>query len=185
MPTFIELRPDYPLILTLLEHAYPCALTWFYIAGFTWARTIPFPMIRQNYPVTVSLCTGPSPNSCSSASTPSASKSTWRLRRHMRGFASSSLMQTSNCCPPLNTPAQLCAAAVNSISASRELLCRLNQQSLRLSQSHAVARLSQSESEERSVLGSAGNRLRAYSRTVGTNQVKSRRKTSCLKAEEP
>ena len=79
MPTFIELRPDYPLILTLLEHAYRCALTWFYIAGFTWARTIPFPLIRQNYPVTVSLCTGPSPNFCSSASTPSASKSTWRL----------------------------------------------------------------------------------------------------------
>jgi hypothetical protein len=79
MPTFIELRPDYPLILTLLEHAYPWARTWFYIAGFTSARTIPFPLIRQNYPVPVSLCTGPGANFCSSACAPSASESTWRL----------------------------------------------------------------------------------------------------------
>ena len=158
MPTFIELRPDYPLILTLLEHAYRCALTWFYIAGFTWARTIPFPLIRQNYPVTVSLCTGPALTSALPQAPHRQANPLGDLRRHMRGFASSSLMQTRKRCPPLDTPAQLCAAAVNSISTSRQLLCRLNQQSLRLSQSHAVARLSQSESEERSVLGSAGNR---------------------------
>lgn len=79
MPTFIELRADYPLILTLLEHAYRCALTWFYIAGFTSARTILFPLIRQNYRVPGSLYIGPSANFGSSACAPSASESTWRL----------------------------------------------------------------------------------------------------------
>jgi hypothetical protein len=79
MPTFIELRADYPLILTLLEHASHCALTWFYIAGFTSARMIPFPLIRQNCPVPVSLYTVPSANFCSSASAPTASGSTWGL----------------------------------------------------------------------------------------------------------
>jgi hypothetical protein len=185
MPTFIELRADYPLILTLLEHAYHCALTWFYIAGFTSARMIPFPLIRRNCPVPVSLYTVPSANFCSSASAPSASESNWRLTlahaslRELQSHVDEQLMA------PLSTTAQLCAAAVNSISASRQLLCRLSQQNLRLSQSHAVARLSQAESEERSLLGSPGNRLRACSRTVGANQVKLRRKTSCLKAEEP
>lgn len=79
MPTFLELRPDYPLILTLQEHIYPWALTWFYIAGFTSARTIPFPLIRQTYPGPVGLCTGAGANFCSSSCAPSASESTWRL----------------------------------------------------------------------------------------------------------
>jgi hypothetical protein len=79
MPTFIESRPDYPPIWTLLKHAYPLALTWFYIAGFTSARTSAFPLIRQHYPVPVSLCIGPGANFCSSACAPSASESTRRL----------------------------------------------------------------------------------------------------------
>jgi hypothetical protein len=185
MPTFIELRADYPLILTLLEHAFPCALTWFYIAGFTSARTIPFPMIRQNRPVPVSLYTGPSANVCSSACAPSASESTWRLTPAHASLRKRQSHVNEQLILPADTTAQLCVAAVNSISAGQQLLCWLNQQSLRLSQSHAVARLSQAESEERSVLGLAGTRLRACSRTLGANQVKLRRKTSCLKAEEP
>lgn len=167
MPTFIELRADYPLILTLLEHAKRCALTWFYIAGFTSARTVPFLLIRQHYPVPVTLYTGPSANFGSSACALSASESTWRLTsahvslRERQSHIDEQLMF------PADTTAQLCAAAVNTISASRQLLCSLNQQTVRLSQSHAIARLSQAESEERNVFGSAGIRWRACSRTVG------------------
>ena len=167
MPTFIELRADYPLILTLLEHAFPCALTWFCIAGFTSARTIPFPMIRQNRPVPVSLYTRPSANVCSSACAPSASESTWRLTpahaslRELQSYVDEQLMsRTEYHCATLR-------GSSDSISAGQQLLCWLNQQSLRLSQSHAVARLSQAESEERSVLAFAGTRLRACCRTLG------------------
>jgi hypothetical protein len=185
MPRFIELRADYPLILTLLEHAYPCALTSFYVAGFISARTIPFLLIRQNYPVPVSLYTGPSANFCSSSCAPSESESTRRLTPAHASLRERQSHVNEQLRFPADASAQLCAAAVNSTSASRQLSWWLNQQDVRLSQSHAVARLSQAESEERGVLGSAGTRLRACSQTVGANQVKLRRKTSCLKVEEP
>jgi hypothetical protein len=184
MPTFIELHADYPLILTLLEHASHCALTWFYIAGFTSARMIPFPLIRQNCPVPVSLYTVPSANFCSSASAPSASGSTWRLTlahaslRELQSHVGEELM------PPLSTTAQLCAAAVNSISAIRQLLCWLSQQNLRLSQSHAVARLSQAESEDRIARRFCGHTVAFLSTHSLNKSDQIRRSTSCLKAEE-
>src|SRR6202044_567542 len=180
MPTFIELRADYPLILTLLEHAFSCALTWFYIAGFTSARTIPFPMIRQNRPVPVSLYTGPSANACSSACAPSASESTWRLTpahaslRELQSYVDEQLM----------SPAEYHCATLRGSSefdfrgSGASLLAKSAESAVVAAA--AVARLSQAESEERSVLGFAGTRLRACSRTLGANQVKLRRKTSCL-----
>jgi hypothetical protein len=140
MPRFIELRADYPLILTLLEHAYPCALTWFYVAGFISARTIPFLLIRQSYPVPVSLYTGPSANFGSSACAPSASESTWRLTPAHASLRERQSHLNEQLMFPADTTAQLCAAAANSISARRQLLCWLSQQDLRLSQSHAVVR---------------------------------------------
>jgi hypothetical protein len=122
MPTFIELGADYPLVLTLLEPAYPCALTWFDIAGFTSARAISSPLIRQNEPVPVSLYSGPSANFCSSARAPSASEFAWRLTpahaslRERQSHVDEQLIFSAD------TTAQVCAAAVNSISASQQLL---------------------------------------------------------------
>jgi len=185
MPTFIELRADYPLILTLLEHAFPCALTWFYIAGFTSARTIPLPMIRQNRPVPVSLYTGPSANVCSSACAPSASESTWRLTpahaslRELQSYVDEQLMSpTEYHCATLRgssefdfpgSAASLLAKSAESAVVAVACCCAPFASGIRRKERsrfcrHSVACL--------------------FSDPWG-NQVKLRRKTSCLKAEEP
>src|SRR5713101_1733586 len=79
MACFINLRSDYPLNLTLFKDPYACTLTWFYIAGFTSARTIPLLLIRHNHPVPVSFYTGSCANFCSSACAPSTGGLTCRL----------------------------------------------------------------------------------------------------------
>ncbi|MGB6736055.1 MAG: hypothetical protein WBE55_09970 [Candidatus Sulfotelmatobacter sp.] len=61
----------------MFNDPYACTLTWFYIAGFTSARTIPLPLIQHNHPVPVSFYTGCCANFCSSACAPSAGESTW------------------------------------------------------------------------------------------------------------
>lgn len=79
MPTFIDLRADYPLILTLLAPAYTCALTWFYIARRISPHAIAIPLIRHNQPVPVKISTNFRSNFSSSACAPSASESPWGL----------------------------------------------------------------------------------------------------------
>ena len=76
MLTFIDLRPDYPLLLTLPEPAYPSALTWSYIARLNSVRTILAPLIRHNRPVPdTRFCPNLIPSTCA----PSTSESTWGL----------------------------------------------------------------------------------------------------------
>jgi hypothetical protein len=79
MPAFIDLRADYPLILTLLAPAYPRALTWSYIARLASARTIAAPLFRHSQPVPVKTYTSFCSKFCSSACASSACESTWRL----------------------------------------------------------------------------------------------------------
>jgi hypothetical protein len=59
MPEFSHLRSDYPLNLTLGEHARACPSTWFYIAGLT-PRTILTSPLRHHDPVLISFY----PRSC-------------------------------------------------------------------------------------------------------------------------
>ena len=78
MPPFSHLRSDYPLNLTLLEHAPARPSTWFYIAGLT-PRTILTSPLRHNSPLSISLCQRYCANSCSFACVPLALKSPFRL----------------------------------------------------------------------------------------------------------
>ena len=57
MLTFTDLRADYPLILTLLGPAYPCRLTWSYIARYISPHAIAGPPIRHNQAVPVAIST--------------------------------------------------------------------------------------------------------------------------------
>ena len=59
MPRFSQLRSDYPLNLTLVEHVNVCPLTWFYVAGLT-PRTILISPLRHHDPVLISFY----PRSC-------------------------------------------------------------------------------------------------------------------------
>jgi hypothetical protein len=105
MPLFSDLRSDYPLNLTLLEHEHACVLTWFYRAGLTSGRGIPVSLIgskwwflsrllvdrafdaqhysgtngRHYHSVEPGICTGSRTNFCSSVCAPSASESTCGL----------------------------------------------------------------------------------------------------------
>jgi hypothetical protein len=79
MPPFSHLRSDYPLNLTLLEHAHACPLTWFYIAGRT-PRTILTSPLRHNGPFPISFYQKYCTNSCSFACVPLARKSPFGLR---------------------------------------------------------------------------------------------------------
>jgi len=191
MLTFIDLRPDDPLLLTLLEHAYPSALTSSYIARLTSARTIFAPLIRHNRPVPETrFCSNFSPSTVA----PSTSESTWRLtpaRAWLREFqlhAEKQLMPAvENQCANLNGSTEF-------DSREWQLLCRSNrrlsnQRNMRLSKSHAVGGFRQRNSKKGSYFGSAGTRWGACSRTsLGkSDQIKSdqiRRSTSCLRAEE-
>jgi len=97
-------------------------------------------------------------------------------------------MPTSNWYLPANTTAQIFAAALNSISANRQFLCRLNQRNVRSSKSHAVARLSQAEFDGRSVLQLCRHSVACpFADLFADSLDKSdqvRRSTSCLEAEE-
>jgi hypothetical protein len=78
MPPFSYLRSDYPLNLTLLEHAHACPSTWFHIAGLT-PRTILTSPLRHNCPLPISFYQRYSTNSCSFACVPLARKSPFGL----------------------------------------------------------------------------------------------------------
>jgi hypothetical protein len=70
MWTFTDLHADYPLILALLEPAYPRALTWFYLARLASACTIAVPPFRHNQLVSVWIYTrlpNFGPSSCASS----------------------------------------------------------------------------------------------------------------------
>jgi hypothetical protein len=126
MACFIKLRSDYPLILTLFEPAYPRDLTSSCIARFTSPSTILVPLIQLN----TRFRSGSTRGSALTSALTSAHPHTLHRqanplgdgRQHMRCFASSSFMPTSHWCLPSNTNAQICAAALNSIFASRQLL---------------------------------------------------------------
>lgn len=76
MPTFADLRADYPLILTLFEPAHRYAVTWSYIARHISPHAIAVPVIRHNQPVPVKISTNFCSNSCASACASSAIEST-------------------------------------------------------------------------------------------------------------
>src|SRR5208282_5050002 len=78
MPPFSHLRSDYPLNLTLLEHAHACPSTWFYIAGLTPRRILTSPL-RHNSPLPISFYQRYCTNSCSFACAPLARKSPFGL----------------------------------------------------------------------------------------------------------
>jgi hypothetical protein len=78
MRTFSNLRSDYPLNLTLLEHAHACPSTWFHIAGLS-PRTILTSPLRHNCPLPISFYQRYSTNSCSFACVPLARKSPFGL----------------------------------------------------------------------------------------------------------
>ena len=78
MPRFSQLRSDYPLNLTLVEHVNVCPLTWFYVAGLT-PRTILTSPLRHNSPLPISFYQRYCTNSCSFACAPLARKSPFGL----------------------------------------------------------------------------------------------------------
>ena len=78
MPPFSDLRSDYPLNLTLLEHAHACPSTWFYVAGVT-PRTMLTSPLRHNSPLPISFYQRYCINSCSFACAPLAHKSPFEL----------------------------------------------------------------------------------------------------------
>jgi hypothetical protein len=69
MPRVSHLRSDYPLNLTLLEHAHAYPSTWFYVAGFT-PRTILTSPLRHNRSLPIGFYQWYSTNSCSFACVP-------------------------------------------------------------------------------------------------------------------
>ena len=79
MPSLIELRADYPLILTLLDPSYFCVLTCSYIARLPSAYQVPQPPIRPDHLVSVWFYIRLRSNFGSSACAPSACESAWQL----------------------------------------------------------------------------------------------------------
>ena len=149
MPTFNGLRADYPLILTLSEPAYPCALTWSYIARRTSPRAIPVPLSRHNQPVPVRILIRFCSNFCPSACAPSASESAWQLMpahaslREFQPHAGEPLMPAVEC--------QCANLLGNTEFDFRESAASLSphQRNVRSPKSHAVARPSRAEFDER------------------------------------
>src|SRR5271157_1875367 len=78
MPRVSHLRSDYPLNLTLLEHAHAYPSTWFYVAGLT-PRTILTSPLRHRGPLPISFYQRYCINSCSFAWVPLARKSPFGL----------------------------------------------------------------------------------------------------------
>jgi hypothetical protein len=142
MPTFIDLRADYPLLLTFLGPAYSCALTWSYIASRISPRAIPVPLSRHDQPAPVTIFIRSRFNFCRSACAQSAREFTWRLRpapaclREYRPHADEQLMpvehQYANPLGRLNPisagrqsslSAKLVACAVVELTPRRSTLC--------------------------------------------------------------
>src|SRR5271168_2625652 len=78
MPRVSHLRSDYPLTLTLLEHAHACPSTCFYIAGLT-PRTVLTSPLRLNSRLPISFYQRYCTNSWSFACAPFACKSQFGL----------------------------------------------------------------------------------------------------------
>src|SRR5271165_4055097 len=78
MPRVSHLRSDYPLNLTLLEHAHAYPSTWFYVAGLT-PRTILTSPLRHRGPLPISFYQRYCINSCSFACATLARKSPFGL----------------------------------------------------------------------------------------------------------
>jgi hypothetical protein len=185
MACLTNLRSDYPLLLTLLALAYPCALTWSYIARRISPRAIPVPLSQHNQPAPVRIFIRFCSNFCLSACALTASESTWRLTPatacpcEFQPHADEQLMPTVE---------HQCANLLGSSELDfRESAASLAAKSahLRLSKSYAVVWLAQAEFDERMVLRFCGH---SVARLFADSLVKSaqiRRSTSCLKAEEP
>jgi hypothetical protein len=184
MPTFTDLRADYPLILTLSEPAYPCALTWFYIARLTSVRTIPVVLIRRNHPVPVKTYTSFCSNFCSSACAPSASESTWRLTPSHASLREFQPHADEHLVPPIESQCANLRGSTEFDFRESAVSCRPNQRNVRSSKSHAVARLSQAEFDGRSVLRFCRHSVACLFTDSLDKADQVRRSTSCLEAEE-
>jgi len=185
MSPFIDLRSDYPLILTLFEPAYPCAPTWSYTARPISARRISVPLTRGNHPAPGRIDIRFQSNYCSPERAPSARESAWALTpapasvREIQLHADKQLMS-----PVENHRANLRGSTEFD---SRESTASSSAKSA----AFAVVEVTcccgfhRRNSTKGSYYGSGalgGARLFAET-LVKSDQI--RRSTSCLKAEEP
>jgi hypothetical protein len=169
--TFVDLRADYPLFLTLLEPGYPRALTWSCIARRTSLRAIPIALIRYNEPVPVRIYISFRPNSCLPACPPSASQCTWPLTPAHASLREFQLHTDEQLISPVEIAAQISAAALSSIPRPCFLASQIGGICGR--RSHMLLRGHRKpNSTEGSYFASAGTRWRAWSRTIWASQIK-------------
>jgi hypothetical protein len=185
MACLINLRSDYPLILTLSAPAYRRDLTSSYIDRRTSPRTIPAPLSRHNQraPVRVFIrfCSNFRPFACAV----SACDSDWRITPARACLRESQLHADKQLMPTIE---HQCANLLRSAELDfRESAASLSAKSpnVRLSKSQAGARLSPAEFEERIALRFCGHSVAFLSAHSLDKSDQIRRSTSCLKAEEP
>jgi hypothetical protein len=187
MLMFIDLRPDYPLLLTLLESAYPSAPTWSYIARLSSARTILASLIRHNRPVPDTRFYA---NFSPSTFAPSASESTWGLTPARAWLREFQLHADKQLMPAVE---KQCANLSRSTEFDyREWATSVSVASAEYAVVGAICcwRLSAAEFEEGIVFRLCGHSVAClFADSLGkSDQIKSdqiRRSTSCLRAEEP
>ena len=173
MACLINLRSDYPLILTFLAAAYPRDLTSSYIDRRTLPRTIPVPLSRHNQRASVRIFTLFCSNFCPFTCTLSACEPTWRLTpapaclREFQPHADEQLMPTVE------------HQRANLLS-SGELDFRESAPSLSAKSPNVrfvevtgwcAAFTSGIRRKNRTHFGSAGTRWRSCPRTVWTSQI--------------
>jgi hypothetical protein len=153
MACLINLRSDYPLILTLPAPAYRRDLTSSYIDRRTSPRTIPVPLSRHNQRAPVRIFIRFCSHFCPFACAVSASDSTWRITpapaclREFQLHADEQLMPTveHQCANLLGNAEFDFRESAASLSAKSDCRC------------HTGARLSPAEFEERIALRFCGH----------------------------
>jgi hypothetical protein len=185
MACLINLRSDYPLLLTLSAPAYRCDPTSSYIDRRTSPRTIPVPLSRHNQWAPVRIFIRLCSNFCLLACAVSAYASTWRITPAPACLREFQLHADEQLVP---TVEHQCANLRGSAEFDfRESAASLSAKSpnVRLSMSQAGARLSPAEFEERIALRFCGHTVAFLSAHSLDKSDQIRRSTSCLKAEEP
>jgi hypothetical protein len=184
MACLTNLGSDYPLLLTLLAPAYPCALTWSYIAGRTSPRAIPIALSRHNQPAPARIFIRFCSNFCPSACALSASESTWRLTpapaclREFQPHADEQLMPAvEHQCATLLGRAELRFSRVGSFFVGQI-------GGLRGWRGHSRCAAFTSETRRKDVLRFCGHSVACLSADSLDKSDQTRRSTSCLKAEE-
>jgi len=181
MSRFIDLRADYPLILTLFAPAYPRDLTWSYFHSLASARTSADPLFRGNQQIPVRiyirfLCNFSSPYSPSVCESSLVSVS---ARAWCREFQFHSDMRLTpavehNCASlSRSTASGFPELAASSSAESAE--CKVTE----LTGYHAAFT---SRPRRKDRIYSAGTEWRACSWQWQVRSIKE--ETSCLKAEE-